>query len=150
MYLIGFARRLTSSSYSSKLALPALNATNLHRDQFGLLKLFVAVTQSGKVVAMDNSIGATVWSTNLGLFAQTGSDLDIEGMWVVREVGEGVNPTLAVIARRTDEDVSSVCLSHADSRSRSHSTSTHLLARFPGITMRQRACRSARSCSMAR
>ena len=82
--------------------------TNLHRDQFGLQKLFVAITRSGKVFAIDSSNGATIWSTNLGRFTDSGSNVQIEDMWVVREVGEGVNPTLAVIATRMDEAVSPV------------------------------------------
>jgi len=83
-----------------------LNATNLHRDQFGLQKLVVAVAKNGKVFALDSSNGEIVWSKSLGLTRHSGPELDVQGMWIVREVGEGVNPTLAIIATRTVEDVS--------------------------------------------
>jgi len=88
---------------------PALNATNLHRDQFGLQKLLVAVSKSGRVFAMDSSNGQNVWTRNLGLTGVNGTELDVKSMWLVREVGEGVNPTLAVIASRTRDGVSSAC-----------------------------------------
>ena len=105
-YLVRFAKRFTSGSYASTLQTAPLNATNLHRDQFGLQKLIVAATKSGKLFALDSSNGAVVWSRNLGVTSAHGPELHVEGMWVVREVGEGVNPTLAVIATRTREGVS--------------------------------------------
>lgn len=109
-YLYRFARRLTSTSYASKLYTSPLNATNLHRDQFGLQKLLVAVAKSGKVFALDSSNGEIVWSRSLGLTSHHGSELDVKGMWIVREEGEGVNPTLAVIASRMVEGVSKVVI----------------------------------------
>jgi outer membrane protein assembly factor BamB len=82
-----------------------LNATNLHRDQFGLQKLVVAAAKNGKVFALDSSNGEIVWSTSLGLTRHSGPELDVQGMWIVREVGDGVNPTLAIIASRTVDGV---------------------------------------------
>jgi len=105
-YLYRFSRRLSSTSYASKLYTPPLNATNLHRDQFGLQKLVIAVAKTGKVFALDSSTGEIIWTRSLGLTSHLGSELDVQGMWVVREVGEGVNPTLAIIASRTVEGVS--------------------------------------------
>ena len=54
---------------------------------------------------MDSSSGRVIWTVNLGRFNKEGSDLSVIDMWLVREVGEGVNPTLAVIASRKAEIV---------------------------------------------
>lgn len=82
----------------------------MHRDQFGFQKLLVAVTKSGKVFALDSSNGQTIWSRNLGITDYTGAELQVEDMWTVREFGEGVNPTLAILATRTRDGVSGLAI----------------------------------------
>ena len=49
---------------------------------------------------MDSVNGQAVWSVSLGLTLESGPEVAVEGMWLVREVGEGVNPTLAIIVTR--------------------------------------------------
>jgi outer membrane protein assembly factor BamB len=66
----------------------------------------VAVTKSGKVFALDSSNGHTIWSRNLGITDYTGAELHVEDMWTVREFGDSVNPTLAILATRTRDGVS--------------------------------------------
>ncbi|ORX33525.1 hypothetical protein BD324DRAFT_668589 [Kockovaella imperatae] len=99
--LPGFTLRLVKRMMGKQTtALIPMQTASLHRDQFGFQQVLIAVTRSGKVFALDSSNGYVLWTTNLGTFSSEGSNLHVEDMWVVREVGEGVNPTLAVIATR--------------------------------------------------
>ena len=82
-----------------------LSSVKLHRDRFGLQKLLVAITTAGKLVALDSANGNIVWSTNLGMMTAQGSDLEVYGMWSVRDLGEQGSPTLAVVAVRTTDEV---------------------------------------------
>ncbi|WVO22847.1 uncharacterized protein IAS62_004190 [Cryptococcus decagattii] len=98
-YLIRFIKRFTSASYTSALRITPLNQTNLHRDQFGFQKLVVLSTANGKLFAIDSSNGATVWTRNLGLMTENGSEVKVDGMWIVRQNEGGV--LLAVLATKT-------------------------------------------------
>ena len=91
-----------------------LESSNSHRDQFGFQQIIVAATKNGKIFGLDSSNGNTLWTRNLGLFGEQGSDLFLKDMWLVREVGDGVNPTLAVLAVRTGMQPSSTVAFHFD------------------------------------
>jgi outer membrane protein assembly factor BamB len=91
-----------TSSTTTTLSTNPLTPGNLHRDRFGFQKLLVATTTGGKLFALDSSNGNIVWSRNLGLFRESGPDLQIEGMWLVRNHGDG-GPVLTVLATRTSE-----------------------------------------------
>lgn len=79
-----------------------LSLHNLHRDQFGFQKLLIAVTNSGKIYALDSANGNIIWSRNLGLLSQDGPEVRVEGMWVVRDHSQG-GPVVAVLASRNGE-----------------------------------------------
>ncbi|OCF34020.1 hypothetical protein I316_04366 [Kwoniella heveanensis BCC8398] len=113
-YLIRFAKRLTSASYTSAIKITPLNSTHLHRDQFGFQKLLVAVTGNGKLFALDSSNGATVWSRNLGLTSEKGAELDVQGLWTVRDGEGGREPMLAVLATKTVDDSVATVAFHID------------------------------------
>ncbi|KAL0247478.1 hypothetical protein I308_103543 [Cryptococcus tetragattii IND107] len=98
-YLVRFIKRFTSASYTSALRITPLNQTNLHRDQFGFQKLVVLSTANGKLFAIDSSNGATVWTRNLGLMTESGSEVKVDGMWIVRQNEGGV--LLAVLTTKT-------------------------------------------------
>ncbi|KIS00199.1 endoplasmic reticulum protein [Cryptococcus deuterogattii 2001/935-1] len=98
-YLVRFTKRFTSASYTSALRITPLNQSNLHRDQFGFQKLVVLSTHNGKLFAIDSSNGATVWTRNLGLMTEKGSEVKANGMWIVRQHEGGV--LLAVLATKT-------------------------------------------------
>ncbi|WVR04286.1 hypothetical protein IAU60_001286 [Kwoniella sp. DSM 27419] len=113
-YLIRFAKRFTSASYTAAIQMTPLSLSHLHRDQFGFQKLVVVATAKGKLFALDSSNGAIVWSRNLGLTNENGSQLDIEGMWYVRNGEGGRNPMLAIAAvKSVGESVSTVAY-HVD------------------------------------
>lgn len=99
---------MTSSSYSSAISTKPLSTDYLHRDQFGFQKLLLAVTKGGKLYALDSANGNIVWTRNLGLFGET-AQLEVIDMWVVRELGELGNPTLAVLATRDGKVRMTVC-----------------------------------------
>lgn len=106
-YIFRFIRRFASASYSSAVSTTPLSLDRLHRDQFGLQKLLVAVTKGGKLFAMDSANGNVVWCRNLGGFYQSGPNLDVRGMWLVRELGESGSPTLAILGVKTEPEVTS-------------------------------------------
>ncbi|WVF70429.1 hypothetical protein IAT40_005219 [Kwoniella sp. CBS 6097] len=113
-YLVRFAKRFTSASYTSAIRITPLNSTHLHRDQFGFQKLLVTITANGKVFALDSSTGATIWSRNLGLTSEKGAELDVQGLWTVRDGEGGREPMLAVLATKTVNDSSSTVAFHID------------------------------------
>ncbi|WVQ97485.1 hypothetical protein IAU59_004599 [Kwoniella sp. CBS 9459] len=116
-YLIRFAKRFTSASYTSAIKITPLNSTHLHRDQFGFQKLLVAVTANGKLFALDSSNGATVWSKNLGLTSEKGAELDVQGLWIVRDGEGGREPMLAVLATKIVDAVTTTVGFHIDAYS---------------------------------
>ncbi|WWC58978.1 uncharacterized protein I303_101524 [Kwoniella dejecticola CBS 10117] len=113
-YLIRFARRFTAASYTSALRVTPLNTTHLHRDQFGFQKLLIAATAKGKVFALDSSNGATIWSKNLGLTSEKGSEIEIQDIWNVRDGEGGREPMLAILATKTVGDVVKTVAYHLD------------------------------------
>ncbi|WVW78933.1 hypothetical protein I302_100896 [Kwoniella bestiolae CBS 10118] len=100
-YMIRFAKRFTSASYTSALQVKPLNTTHLHRDQFGFQKLLIAATANGKIFALDSSTGKVVWSRNVGLTNEKGSEIQIENMWNVRDGEGGREPMLTILATKT-------------------------------------------------
>ena len=129
-YLLRFAKRFTGD-YASTLATPALDPTNLHRDRFGQQKLLIALGRHGKVFALDSSNGNVIWSRNLGLTGFEKPELESKGLWIVREVGEGVNPTLAVIAERTHDDSVETVGFHLDAFTGKFSGEAHEVTGLP-------------------
>ncbi|KAK4687456.1 ER membrane protein complex subunit 1, partial [Tremellales sp. Uapishka_1] len=113
-FFVRFVTRFLTASYSSAISTEPLSPSRLHRDQFGFQKLIVAVTKTGKVFAMDSANGGIVWSRNLGRFDESGSDLTVSDLWVVRERGEWGNPTLAVIAVKTRKEALTTIAYHID------------------------------------
>ncbi|WWD21911.1 hypothetical protein CI109_106399 [Kwoniella shandongensis] len=108
-YLVRFVKRFTAASYTSAIQTAPLNTTHLHRDQFGFQKLLVVATGKGKVFALDSANGGIVWSKNLGLTTEKGSEVDINKMWLVRDGEGGRAPLLAILAvKRVGETVSTV------------------------------------------
>ncbi|WWC67488.1 uncharacterized protein I206_101396 [Kwoniella pini CBS 10737] len=113
-YVIRFAKRFTSASYTSALRVTPLNSTHLHRDQFGFQKLLIAATAKGKLFALDSSSGATLWSRNLGLTSSSGSEIKIEDIWNVRDGEGGREPMLAILATKTVGDAVTTVAYHLD------------------------------------
>ncbi|WVQ83875.1 hypothetical protein IAT38_006019 [Cryptococcus sp. DSM 104549] len=113
-YLLRFVKRFTSASYTSALKLAPLNSTSLHRDQFGFRKLLIASTSKGKVFALDSSNGAIVWSRNLGLISESGAELHLSDMWLVRDGEGGRAPLLAVVGIKTTGQAQSTIAYHLD------------------------------------
>ncbi|WVQ68755.1 uncharacterized protein L199_006964 [Kwoniella botswanensis] len=108
-YVIRFAKRFTAASYTSALQVTPLNTTHLHRDQFGFQKLLIAATAKGKVFALDSSTGNVIWSRNLGLTSEKGSEIAVEDIWNVRDGEGGREPMLAILATKTvGETISTV------------------------------------------
>ncbi|WWC87349.1 uncharacterized protein L201_002238 [Kwoniella dendrophila CBS 6074] len=103
-YSVRFAKRFTSASYTSAIQVTPLNTTHLHRDQFGFQKLLIAATVKGKLFAIDSSTGATVWSRNLGLTSEKGSELEIVEMFNVRDGEGGREPMLTILATKSVDD----------------------------------------------
>jgi hypothetical protein len=99
-YIQHFVQRLSSTADIAGQT-PPLSKERLHRDQFGLQKLVVAVTKAGKVYGLDSASGGILWSRNLGFFDQKGSELEVYGSWATRTLGERGNPQVAVVAVRT-------------------------------------------------
>lgn len=57
-------------------------------------------------MVMDSAQGNTIWSRNLGVTTHNTTELEIKGMWNVRNVDEGEGALLAVLATRSRGDVS--------------------------------------------
>ncbi|ORY24884.1 putative endoplasmic reticulum protein [Naematelia encephala] len=102
-YVFRFVRRLFFASYTSAQLTKPLTPSTLHRDQFGFQKLVIAVTKGGKVFALDSTNGNILWSKNLGLSNVNGNELSVEGVWVVRGLGDTGNPQFSVLAVRTKQ-----------------------------------------------
>lgn len=84
---------------------PLLPAEALYRDQFGLYKVIVAVTSSGKAFGIHSSNGAIVWSRILGL--ETGRLVKDFKVKVISSVLDGSDsPSVAVIANFVEGHVS--------------------------------------------
>ncbi|KAK8846600.1 hypothetical protein IAR55_005686 [Kwoniella newhampshirensis] len=108
-YLIRFVKRFTSASYTSAIQSTPLNTTHLHRDQFGFQKLLIVATGKGKIFALDSANGGTVWSKNIGITTETGSEINVDKLWLVRDGEGGRAPLLAVLAVKTvGQNVSTV------------------------------------------
>ncbi|GMK57789.1 hypothetical protein CspeluHIS016_0406230 [Cutaneotrichosporon spelunceum] len=101
-YLQQFVQRLSSTADIAAQT-PPLSKDKLHRDQFGLQKLIVAVSHGGKVYGLDSANGGILWSRNLGFFDQTGPELAVYGTWTTRQLSERGNPQIGVVAVRTRE-----------------------------------------------
>lgn len=99
-YLQHFVQRLSSTADIAGQT-PPLSKDRLHRDQFGLQKLVVVVSRSGKVYGLDSANGGILWSRNLGFFNEKGSELAVYGTWETRALGDRGNPQVAVVAVRT-------------------------------------------------
>jgi hypothetical protein len=78
---------------------------------------------------MDSANGNIVWSKNLGLFGEK-AELEIVDMWLVRELSELGNPTLAVLAVKNGKV--SIHFRIGDSNSDSQTVAFHVDA-FTGI-----------------
>ncbi|KAL1408482.1 hypothetical protein Q8F55_005294 [Vanrija albida] len=98
-FAVRFAQRLSSADVVTRT--PPLSLDRLHRDQFGLQKLLVAVTRGGKVFGLDSANGNILWSRNLGVFARDGPELEVHQVHFTRNLSEVGNPQVAVIAART-------------------------------------------------
>ncbi|BEI80692.1 hypothetical protein CcaverHIS002_0112210 [Cutaneotrichosporon cavernicola] len=102
-YIQHFVQRLSSTADIAAQT-PPLSKDKLHRDQFGLQKLVVAISRGGKVYGLDSANGGILWSRNLGFFDQNGPELQVYGTWATRGLGERGNPQIGVVAVRTRED----------------------------------------------
>lgn len=111
-YVLRFAQRMTSADVVAQT--PPLRLGHLHRDQFGLQKLVIAVTKGGKVFALDSANGATLWTRNLGFFTDKGPELDVLWVGQTRNVSEVGNPQIAVVATRTKNEYSLTLGYHID------------------------------------
>lgn len=98
-YVVHFVGRLSSTSEVAT-PMPQLTKETLHRDQFGLQKLVVAITRGGKVFGLDSANGNIVWSRNLGFFNERGAELSVYDTYATRALSEAGNPTIGVIAVR--------------------------------------------------
>lgn len=113
-YLVKFVARFTSGSYKNALSSKPLTIDALYRDQFGFQKLAIVATSTGKLFALDTAHGNIVWETLLGPSVQHQSDIDVKGLWSVREYAEGFAPVVAtVLTIRHDHFVETVAL-HID------------------------------------
>lgn len=112
-YLVRFVQRLSDSTSAIVHTAP-LAPGKLHRDQFGLQKLLIAVTRAGKVFGLDSANGNIVWSRNLGFFSQTGPELEVQNVFYTRNLSENGNPQIAVIAARTRNDKTVTVGYHVD------------------------------------
>lgn len=101
-FVLRFVNRMLDSS--AVVATPPLSPGRLHRDEFGLQKLLVAVTRGGKVFGLDSANGNIVWSRNLGFFSQTGPELEVTNVFATRELSETGNPQVAILAARTRDN----------------------------------------------
>jgi hypothetical protein len=78
-----------------------LNTTqHLHRDAFGLRKLLIFVTHTGKVLALDTAHrGRVVWSRYLG---DASKSMRVQGLFLVRENMVKFPPLIAVVTSRSN------------------------------------------------
>lgn len=111
-YIVHFVQRLKSTTVAEPTA--ALTLDRLHRDQFGLQKLIVAVTKGGKVFGLDSANGHIVWSRNLGFFSPQGPELDVYQTFATRNISDAGNPQIAVIAVRRRKDETMTMGYHVD------------------------------------
>ncbi|KAL7421303.1 hypothetical protein Q5752_004188 [Cryptotrichosporon argae] len=103
-YIFRFFARLLSSS-TAAIKTPPLALGRLHRDQFGLQKLVVAVSAGGKLYALDSANGNVVWTRNLGFFTPDGAQLDVVDMVLARPwSAQHGNPSLTVLAYKRVDD----------------------------------------------
>ncbi|WOO77878.1 ER membrane protein complex subunit 1 [Vanrija pseudolonga] len=107
-----FAQRLSSADVVTRT--PPLSLDRLHRDQFGLQKLLVAVTRGGKVFGLDSANGNVLWSRNLGLFTADGPEIEVHQVHFTRNLSEVGNPQVAVIAARTRDGNTATVGYHVD------------------------------------
>ncbi|KAK2462583.1 hypothetical protein APHAL10511_005401 [Amanita phalloides] len=112
-FIVRFATGPSSTTTTTITPSASVNTTAaLVRDPFGFRQLIIAVTEFGKVYALDTTTGAVVWSRILGLGwagepgkngKVVGGRVDVVKVFVIKPVGAGgvANPEVVLVAQRT-------------------------------------------------
>ncbi|KZT37697.1 DUF1620-domain-containing protein [Sistotremastrum suecicum HHB10207 ss-3] len=100
-YALDFVRRFVTGQYEKPVsALDSKRTDTLHRDTFGFRQVILVATATGKVIALDSSNGAIIYSRVLSLGGTQRAYLRPVKLFITRTVAEanGGDPHAALVA----------------------------------------------------
>ncbi|RKP24265.1 hypothetical protein SYNPS1DRAFT_29968 [Syncephalis pseudoplumigaleata] len=110
------------------------NATLLRKDAFGLRRLLVFITRSGKLIAMDSANkGSAVWSRYDGVHAVAERAVKVHGMFNVRSTIVKYPPLLAVVVTKYSDETPVTSVLCVDALTGQNYTAAFEGTVYPGV-----------------